>query len=108
MMALFIPNLNIAIGLLSALAVCNVFIFPGLCMTSLAMRLRVFIRKFPADIFCNGNVTKDTGSLFIWTRSLFIYGVFIIITGVVMFVIILYQVYKDFSYENGKHLLCKG
>ncbi|CAG2101725.1 unnamed protein product [Medioppia subpectinata] len=37
-LALVIPNITIAIGFLGSLAACNVFIFPGLCMTALAKR----------------------------------------------------------------------
>ncbi|CAG2165230.1 unnamed protein product [Oppiella nova] len=109
-LALVIPNITIAIGFLGSLAACNVFVFPGLCMTALAKRRQSESRALApvchqpsTSSICN----EATGAMKCWPRVLFIYGVFVIITGVLMFFVIIYQVINDLSADVTHHLLCQ-
>lgn len=83
------PNITIAIGFLGSLAACNVFVFPGLCMVSLAKRN-----------------SKLSSKQVTYSILLMIYGVIIILTGVFMFVIILVQVVSDLQADNEHGVLC--
>ena len=94
LLSLVTPNITIAIGFLGSLAACNVFLFPGLCMTALARRLSAAAQ-----------VHEEERPLF--PRILFIYGIFIIFTGVFMFFIILFQVINDLGADERHELLCQ-
>ena len=89
-LSLVTPNITIAIGFLGSLAAFNVFLFPGLCMTALSRRIG----------------RESAGESWLLTRGLFAYGVFIIITSIFMFVVILMQVVNDLTNDNQHELLC--
>ncbi|KAJ6217860.1 hypothetical protein RDWZM_009017 [Blomia tropicalis] len=113
-LAIITPNITVAIGFLGSLASCNVFIFPGLAVISLAFRYKKILRSNQDEpsststsssssssnertSLTSSNVKRSPLSLTRkWVQiGLAIYGVFIIAMGVVMFVFILIQVFDD-------------
>ncbi|KAF7489338.1 Putative sodium-coupled neutral amino acid transporter 7 [Sarcoptes scabiei] len=125
-LAILIPNITIAIGFLGSLASCNVFIFPGLALLGVSKRLnkiREIGSKFedPIEQQRNRTVQQDRNrfsndndrvrslsfhNLFVQS-ALQLYALFIISMGVIMFVIILIQVYHDFNEPAASHgLFC--
>lgn len=132
-LAIVTPNITVAIGFLGSLASCNVFIFPGLALVSLARRYIVLRRsqeeeeaeqhRHQQSSSSSSSSTSERDhlvgpssnagsssyirpsrrpSLFSlsnkWTQlMLLVYGLFIIAMGVIMFIIILIQVYRDFQ-----------
>ncbi|UXI14228.1 putative sodium-coupled neutral amino acid transporter 7 [Sarcoptes scabiei] len=121
-LAILIPNITIAIGFLGSLASCNVFIFPGLALLGVSKRLnkiREIGSKFedPIEQQRNRTVQQDRNrlsndndrvrslsfhNLFVQS-ALQLYALFIISMGVIMFVIILIQVYHDFNEPAASH-----
>lgn len=87
--AILTPNIGILIQLLGSLASANVFIFPSLCLLAIARREK--------DRF-----SKRTRIFFI------LFSIILIITGFIMFLLVLYQVYDDLKTESIPHeVLCK-
>lgn len=116
LLAIVTPNITVAIGFLGSLASCNVFVYPGMALISLSWRhyqqskLNYYVEdehllcetdgltlRSPkgdslSGIFARVNLSKRWVQLF-----LMLYGVFIVLMGSLMFVIILIQVYRDFQ-----------
>ncbi|XP_054155315.1 sodium-coupled neutral amino acid transporter 7-like [Oppia nitens] len=110
-LGLVIPNITVAIGFLGSLAACNVFVFPGLCMTSLAKRQYLIVWR-DIDHSSEAPVGRTDNSIHKsmrhwYPRLLFIYGVFIITIGVIMFFIIIYQAITDLNSDTNHHNLCQ-
>lgn len=118
LLALVTPNITIAIGCLGSLASCNVFVFPGLVLVSLARR-HYRARSYTSiqnEEVDGGNASSNGQAAVIssdsssdnelkvswyslrnrWVQlAMTAYGIFIILLGLIMFVIILMQVYSD-------------
>ena len=119
LLAVVTPNISIAISMLGkclrnvvrnityslpgSLAACNVFVFPGMCLVSLARR---HLNGYYGSK--NGQTTRhllkivDQNSCAyrtIW-KSLVLYGVILILLGIVMFVIVIFQVNLDIQKMN--------
>lgn len=131
MLALIIPNITVAIGFLGSLASCNVFLFPGLALMSLArnyVHLKL-LRDRANPITITNNIGDETEAednqeevrtlgtakrnrawysmRKKWVQVfLTIYGLFIILMGIVMFVIILIQVYHDVQTDIPHGAVC--
>lgn len=122
-LAIIIPNITIAIGFLGSLASCNVFIFPGLALIALTKRygkLKQNFHKQRQSVLAkqrqNGSCSsepeycdssRDSPLSRGWIqRILFGYGLFIIGMGIVMFVIILIQVYHDLQSQAQHDPIC--
>lgn len=89
--AVFTPNIGVVIELLGSLASANVFIFPSLCLIAIANRPEQKISRPKKIVFYAFSTT-------------------LIIVGMTIFSIVLYQVVQDFqnSAENITHeILCK-
>lgn len=91
LIAIFTPNIGVVIELLGSLASANVFIFPSLCLIA---------------------ITKRPDQKLSTTKRIFFYAfaVTLIIVGMTIFSIVLYQVVIDFqtSAESITHeVLCK-
>lgn len=84
-LSIYTPNITIAIELLGSFASCNVFVFPGMCMVAMA-------RRFKNKLACN--VLKY-------------YGIFVMLTGALFFVIVMVQVSHDLQSSSEEHILCK-
>lgn len=148
-LALIIPNITVAIGFLGSLASCNVFLFPGLALMSLARNYAHFKllrdRANPVNRATTasaatttaaggsrrneGDDTEDNDDEDVdvddmqtlltfkrrawysmrkkWVQVLLTtYGLFIILMGLVMFVIILIQVYHDVQTDIPHGAVC--
>lgn len=83
------PNITVAMELLGSLASCNVFLFPGMCIISLAYRNHPRFRT-------------------LYSKMLFICGLFIMLTGVFFFFLMIYQGTRDLIYgsEDLDQFLC--
>ena len=82
---------------LGSLAACNVFVFPGICMVSLARRhLNGYYAKMNNDRRLLQNLEGTRTWRYIWNFSYF-YGVFIIFFGIAMFVLVFVQVGIDIT-----------
>lgn len=134
--ALLIPNITIAIGFLGSLASCNVFIFPGLALIILSRRyLKIYyhtnkISNNKNSHHRNNNhhshnkhrhnhraleqqpqqrtkffTLSDNAKHWMY-YGLQLYGLFIIAMGVIMFIIILIQVYHDFHQPMEHGAVC--
>ncbi|KAH9529710.1 hypothetical protein DERF_003579 [Dermatophagoides farinae] len=96
-LAIVTPNITIAIETLGSLAACNVFVFPGICMVSLARRhLNGYYAKMNNDRRLLQNLEGTRTWRYIWNFSYF-YGVFIIFFGIAMFVLVFVQVGIDIT-----------
>lgn len=71
-----------------SLASCNVFVFPGLCMVALAKRM------------------KRLGDNVLFSKVLYIYGIFVMLIGAFISVIVIVQVVNLLLYAEGEHALC--
>lgn len=82
---------------IGSLAACNVFVFPGMCMVSLARRqLNGYYQKTSSERRLMQESEGTTKWTFFWS-TLFAYGIFIILFGFAMFVIVFFQVVEDIS-----------
>lgn len=89
--AVFTPNIGIVIELLGSLASANVFIFPSICLIAITRR--------PDHKF-----SQMRKALF------YMFAVTLIVVGLIIFSIVLYQVIQDFqnAAEQVTHeVLCK-
>ena len=151
-LAIVTPNITVAIGFLGSLASCNVFIFPGLALISLARQYHKLRKSRDQQLNChlyndnlqhhqstsirsgdepfiddqltldsgnecrnNNNTSSDSNnykqSIFSLTNRwmqilLLVYGAFIISMGVIMFIVILIQVYRDFREPKPHGVVC--
>ena len=120
LLSLIIPNITIAIGFLGSLASANVFIFPGLALIGLSRQFRAIRMKSESDILNDENAhhsgeSSKLKNLFgsIRLENLYVqlfltcYGAFIVAMGVLMCVIILWQMTRDLGNPTLSHELCK-
>ncbi|KAJ6221221.1 hypothetical protein RDWZM_007033 [Blomia tropicalis] len=95
MLAVVTPNITIAIEMLGSLAACNVFVFPGMCMVSLAYRhLNGYYNNLKNDRRILRSLEGTGHWTFIWL-TLLVYGLFIILFGCAMFATVFIQVGND-------------
>ncbi len=125
LLAIVTPNITVAIGFLGSLASCNVFVYPGMALITLAAQhyhqskqKSYYYADEEEELFCEqdskvslkasktlGLQSKGTCGSSLLSRFslsrrpvqifLMLYGVFIVLMGSLMFVIILIQVYRD-------------
>ncbi|KAH9424502.1 hypothetical protein DERP_004687 [Dermatophagoides pteronyssinus] len=96
-LAVITPNITIAIETLGSLAACNVFVFPGICMVSLASRhLNGYYAKMNNERRLLKSIEGTRRWHLIWNFSYF-YGIFIILFGIAMFILVFVQVGIDLS-----------
>ncbi|KAI7697846.1 Putative sodium-coupled neutral amino acid transporter 7 [Sarcoptes scabiei] len=96
-LAIVTPNITIAIETLGSLAACNVFVFPGICMISLASRhLNGYYYKIQNErrLLKELEGTRKWSIIWYLLRS---YGLFIILFGCGMFILVCIQVGIDIT-----------
>jgi putative sodium-coupled neutral amino acid transporter 7 len=88
--AIYTPNIGVIIELLGSLASANVFMFPSLCLIKITQRKDQKLSSFYKVIF-------------------YIFSIFLILSGILTFGIVLYQVYEDLVTEKlpTQEVLCK-
>ena len=88
--AIYTPNIGVIIELLGSLASANVFMFPRLCLIKITQRKDQKLSSFYKVIF-------------------YIFSIFLILSGILTFGIVLYQVYEDLVTEKlpTQEVLCK-
>lgn len=88
--AVFTPNIGVVIELLGSLASANVFIFPSMCLIAITRR-------------SDHNLTKNKRNV------VYAVAAALILMGIVMFAIVMFQVVDDFSKssEISHEVLCQ-
>lgn len=89
-LAMYTPNIGVVIEFLGSLASANVFIFPSLCLIKISQRTDQKLNNFYKFIFYS-------------------FAIILILTGILMFTIVLYQGYNDIILETVQNheVLCK-
>ena len=89
-LAMYTPNIGVVIEFLGSLASANVFIFPSLCLIKISQRTDQKLNNFYKFIFYS-------------------FAIILILTGILMFTIVLYQGYNDIILETAQNheVLCK-
>lgn len=87
---MYTPNIGVVIEFLGSLASANVFIFPSLCLIKISQRTDQKLNNFYKFIFYS-------------------FAIILILTGILMFTIVLYQGYNDIILETAQNheVLCK-